>query len=336
MSKVAVILNNIGSPESTSPEDVGVYLEEFLMDKEILTLPFLLRYFLVYFLIVPRRKFSSAEKYKKIWTGKKAPLIEISESFAERLQAELGPNYAVHLGMVNGKPSIQTALQKIKDQAAEKIVFAPLYPQYARATSYASEQKTIGLMKKLKMPLEKFKVVKPFYDSSVFVQLSAGKLKKDWSSGKWEYVLFSFHGLPESQIKKNPGCLADENCCARESACAMNCYRAQSLKTAELIAKHVGLTKDQYTICFQSRLGPAQWIGPASLDVVQDLAKRGKKKILVQTPSFVADCLETLEEIAMELKTEFIRAGGEDLQQVPCLNDEADWVKGFAGLVRNT
>lgn len=336
MNRIGIILNNIGSPVAPHPEEVGVYLKEFLMDKYIIELPFFLRYILVNWIIVPRRKFSSAEKYRKIWGKKKSPLIEISEDFCQKVQKELGANYLVKLGMVNGSPSLESTLIEMRDAGIEKIVFAPLYPQYARATSYAAETKARGLVRQVYKKDISFSVVPPFYGSKIFIQESAERLKQDWLSGKWQHILFSFHGLPESQIKRNSGCLETPDCCDRTQACAMNCYRAQSLKTAELIAQETGLTKDQYTICFQSRLGRAKWIGPATSDVARDLAKSGCKTLLVQTPSFVADCLETLEEIGLELKEEFIHEGGQDLQLVPCLNGSSEWVKGFAGLVRNT
>ena len=334
MNKIGILLNNIGSPSSVSPEDVGEYLKEFLMDKYIIELPFLLRYILVHWIIVPRRKFSSALKYKKIWGVKKSPLIEISEEFGQKLQNELGDQYLVCLGMVNGKPSIESALKTMQDNGVKKIIFVPLYPQYARATSYAAEEKTRNLVRKIFQKDISFSVMKPFYNTKAFLTGSAEKLKQDWQSGKWQHLLFSFHGLPESQIKRNSGCLESSTCCERVQACEMNCYRAQSLKSAELIAKEAGLTKDQYTICFQSRLGRAKWIGPATTDVAKNLATSGCKNLLVQTPSFVADCLETLEEIGLELKEDFIQEGGEELKLVPCLNQDSSWVKDFAGLVR--
>lgn len=334
MNKIGILLNNIGSPSSTDPEDVGTYLKEFLMDKYIIEIPFLLRYILVHWIIVPRRKFSSALKYKKIWGEKKSPLIEISEQFCQKLQNELGGAYFVRLGMVNGAPSIESTLIEMREAGVEKIIFVPLYPQYARATSYAAEEKARKALAKIFKEEIPFFVLQPFYNSKAFILGSAEKLKQDWQSGKWQHLLFSFHGLPESQIKRNPGCLESSTCCDRAEACQMNCYRAQSLKTAELIAKEAGLTKDQYTICFQSRLGRAKWIGPATTDVAKKLAASGCKNLLVQTPSFVADCLETLEEIGLELKEDFIQDGGDNLKLVPCLNQDSSWVKDFAGLVR--
>ncbi len=335
MNRIGVVLNNIGSPESPEPDDVGRYLKEFLMDKEILTIPFLIRYPLVHFLIVPRRKFSSAAKYRKIWGLKKSPLIEISEDFCASLQTELGEKYAVQLGMVNGQPSIEKALLSLKKSGIQKIIFAPLYPQYAKATTFAATQKTKKIMKKIYGDISEMKVLNPFYNNDSFINLSAQKLKEDWVGNKWDHVLFSFHGLPESQIKKNAGCLVDLNCCDRPMACSMNCYRAQSIRTARSIAAAANLASADYTICFQSRLGPARWIGPSTTDVVKQLGQRGIRKILVQTPSFVADCLETLEEISIELKAEFIDHGGDDLKLVPCLNQDQSWVQKFALMIHD-
>lgn len=334
MKRIGLILNNIGSPKSFQPDDVGQYLKEFLMDKEIIELPYLFRYALVHFLIVPRRKFSSAEKYRRIWGKTQSPLIEISEKFCNSLQVQLGANYQVELGMVNGNPSLEHALIQMRDQGIDEIIFAPLYPQYARATSFASESKIRGLLRKILKNRVNLKVLPPFYSTSAFIDASVDRLKQDWSSNQWQHVLFSFHGLPESQVKKNSGCLQSPDCCARLQACQRNCYKAQCLQTASLIAKQANLTKDQYSVAFQSRLGRAKWIGPAATDVAKHLAQSGCQNLLVQTPSFVADCLETLEEIGLELKDNFIQAGGKNLKLVPCLNDDTNWINQFAGLVK--
>lgn len=330
MNQIGILLNNIGSPVSYQPEDVGKYLKEFLMDKEIIDLPFFLRFFLVHFLIVPRRKFLSAKKYQKIWGSKKSPLVEISEDFSQRLQSQLGKNYFVQLGMNFGQPSVKEAVENMKAKGIQKIIFVPLYPQYARATTLASENKVKAIAKKVYGTIECLSFLPPFYNLNAFIHLSADKLKKDWQTKKWQHVLFSFHGLPESQVKKNAGCSLDDLCCQRSDACASNCYRAQCLKTAEQIAREAGLTKDQYTICFQSRLGSARWMGPATSEVVRELAQKGCHSLLVQTPSFVVDCLETLEEIALELNEQFLHQGGKQLKLVECLNQDIDWVQKFA------
>jgi ferrochelatase len=334
VKRIGIILNNIGSPASPEPHDVGNYLGEFLMDKEILTIPFIFRFILVHIGIVPRRRYASSKKYKKIWGKKKSPLIEISESFSEKLQATLGNQYFVQLGMRYAQPSLEKALNEMKSQDVEKIILVPLYPQYARATNFSAEEKTKEIASQIFGTSKNIQVIEPFYKLESFIELSAQKLKADWVTNQWHHILFSFHGLPQSQIKKNEGCLVDKNCCERTNACAMNCYRAQSIATAQLIAKNLGLTKDQFTICFQSRVGPAQWIGPASVDVVKQLGTVGFKKVLVQSPSFVADCLETLEEIAMELSDEFKANGGTDLKLIPCLNDDEAWVSGFAAFLK--
>lgn len=335
MKKIGLIINNIGTPDTYHPDDVGRYLKEFLMDKEIISIPFFVRYFLVHFIIVPRRRFASALKYKKVWGQSKSPLFEITESFAQKLKEVLPSNYHVELGMRYGNPSIQQALENLKNKQVDQIIFAPMYPQYAKATTYSAIEKLKMDMIRIFGSDQNLITVNPFYEKSVFIENSAIKLKKELSSGKWQHVLFSFHGLPESQVKKNPGCLATKNCCERVEACQINCYRAQCFASAKLIAANAGLSDDQYTVCFQSRLGPAKWIQPASSDVVVELANRGIKSVLVQTPSFVADCLETLEEIAIELKAEFVSQGGEDLKLVACLNDDEEWVRSFVEIIKD-
>lgn len=334
MRKIGIILNNIGSPSDATPDAVSTYLKEFLMDKEIINSPFLIRFFLVNFLIVPRRKFASSLKYKKIWR-KESPLIEISKSFLQQVQEQLNlrndAEYVVRLGMRYGEPSIKSCLQDFKSQQITDVIFAPMYPQFAKATTFSAVQHAEKWVSEIyNRSAVRFKSVQPFYLLPGFIQLSAEKLRKDWQTNHWQHVLFSFHGLPESQIKKVQGCLSDSSCCEKQKACENNCYRAQCFKTAQLISQQLNLKSDQYTVCFQSRLGPTKWIQPASIDVVQQLAEKNIKNILVQTPSFVADCLETLEEISIELKNEFKSHGGNDLKLVDCLNADRDWAVEFA------
>ncbi len=334
MNRIGVILNNIGSPSESTPEAVGHYLNEFLMDEEILNLPFLIRYPLVRWLIVPRRKKYSAQKYQKVWINNKSPLISISERLCEKVQDQLGTEYLVRLGMRYSDPSIQSCLDEFKKNQIEQIYFAPLYPQYAKATTFSAIKK----IEKLKPSFKQFnqiKLMQPFFNQSEFIDLLSQKIASDWKTNDWQHILFSFHGLPESQVKKNQGCLIEKNCCERQIACDLNCYRAQCFATAGFIAEKLNLQQTQYTVCFQSRLGPARWIQPSSLNTVQKLASQGVKKVLVQSPSFVTDCLETLEEISIELKDEFIKQGGDDLKLVPCLNDDAEWAKVLADLIRH-
>jgi protoporphyrin/coproporphyrin ferrochelatase len=234
----------------------------------------------------------------------------------------------VRLGMRYGEPSLKSCFLEMKNDGIEKFFLAPLYPQYAQATTSSAE-------KKFSYYTKDFQLLKPFYNNEDYIKVCSEKLQADWQTQKWQHILFSFHGLPESQVKKNRGCLQSENCCVQAQACEKNCYRAQCFATARLIASNLNLLKSQYTVCFQSRVGPAKWIQPSTLDTVKVLAAKGVKSLLVQSPSFVADCLETLEEVAIELKDEFKEVGGQDLKLVPCLNDDASWVKVFSQIVLN-
>ena len=330
--KTGIIINNIGTPEDPTPEAVGAYLKEFLMDKEIINLPYLLRYALVHWIIVPRRKFQSAARYQQIWGKNKSPLMEITESFCKKLQTELGENFIVTIGMQFGSPNVGQAIKKLVDSGVDQIIFAPMYPQYANVTTGGASALFNRLVRTNKQI--KSQIVPPFFNQDSFLKTSADLLKAEWQTGNYQHVVFSFHGLPESQVKKNKSCELNNQCCNSELQTSPGCYRQQCLTTAKLIAARTGLTTKDYSVAFQSRLGSAEWIKPYTSDVVKELAQKNIKNILLQTPSFVADCIETLEEISVELKEEFQKAGGEKLQAIPCVNDNDQWVRDFAGDIR--
>ncbi len=332
MEKTGVLLNNIGSPNSAERRDVKKFLAQFLMDEDVISLPWFFRFILVRGLIVPLRGYSSSEKYKKIWLHEGSPLIVHTRRFAQRLQQALGENYDVQLGMRYGEPSIESAMKEFKNKGIQKVIFAPLYPQYAAATTLASQKEFKRVVAELKPKSNlNFKVVdlKPFYQESFFQNFWLRQLKTQ-SSQSWDHVLFSFHGLPESQVRKTPGCLENATCCEQKERCALNCYRAQCFQTAYKIAEQAGLKKNDYTITFQSRLGRAKWIQPYTEATLKALATNGKKKILILSPAFVADCVETLEEIQLELREKFIAWGGEELNQISCPNDDLIYSNGFA------
>lgn len=333
MEKIGILLNNIGSPNSATPKDVKKFLAQFLMDEDVINLPWFFRFILVRGIIVPLRGISSSEKYKKIWFTEGSPLIVYTRRFAARLQEALGMNYHVELGMRYGEPSIENALTVFKNDGIKKIIFAPLYPQYADATTSASKKE---LKRVLSDPKFNFSVtdLPPFYNVDFFQDYWVRHLK-DQQTSTWDHILFSFHGLPESQIKKIPGCLVSSDCCEQKERCALNCYRAQCFQTAYKIAAVAGIKKDQYTISFQSRLGRAQWIQPYTEATLKRLAESGKKKILILSPAFVADCVETLEEIQLELREKFIAWGGTELHQISCPNDDLNYSKGFADNLRS-
>lgn len=355
-NRIGILVNNIGSPRFATPDSVGDYLNEFLMDKNIIGAPWLVRSILVKGLIVPRRKFASAEKYQSIWEKNpkfpemsSSPLIQITESFCRGLQETLGSRYIVKAGYRYGEPSIESALADFKEQGLQEIFFLPMYPQWAQATTGSAVEKLqlelakVFSSKKILIQSMKNKVSKDpqnhqlteensdqiqvhildsYYGDKEYLKILGDQLKATKEAIPAAHVLFSYHGLPVSQVKKIEGCYQTPNCCQLPGACEKQCYKAQCLKTSELIAEIAGLSETSYSSSFQSRLGPTRWIEPATLDVVSDLAKKGVKQILVQTPSFAVDCLETLEEIAVELRHEFISKGGESLILIPSMNDD--------------
>jgi len=325
MSKVGIILNNIGTPLSPETKDVSAYLKEFLMDPNVIGLPYPFRFLLVHGLIAPFRSRSSGAKYKSIWSQQGSPLLVHTENLRKKLQQELGPEFSVKIGMRYGKPSIEEAIKELESENIRKVIFAPLYPQYAEATTGSN---TTHYKKLTRQQQFNTKFLESFYHRDFFLNPLSEVLKKHFPDNqKPQFVLFSYHGLPESQIKEVHGCLENPHCCQRKEACDLNCYKAQCHKTSEGLAKKLDLEHGTWATSFQSRLGPSKWIGPATTHEVQRLAKEGIKNLFVATPAFVTDCLETLEEINIELRQEFLSLGGETFTLAPCLNDHETWVK---------
>ncbi len=318
-----VILINVGTPESFQPTDVGRYLREFLMDPEIITIPRPLRDLLVKAIIVPRRKHSSAKKYQSIWTPQGSPLMVESLKLRDELQAILGKKWKVRIGMQVGKPSLKEAVFEASKESSQ-IFIVPLYPQFASATT-GGALKAVGSL--IPMATGAVEVIKPFFRQDWFIESQVARIREVIQPDS--HLLLSYHGLPVSQLKKHRSeCYQSNNCCEQESACAQNCYKAQCLATSRLIQKHLGLK--QISIGFQSRLGRAQWIEPSTSDVARNLARNGVKHLVVACPSFVSDCLETLEEIGIELRHQFLSAGGESFTLAKCVNSHAVFVRGLA------
>lgn len=312
-----VILVNVGTPQTPEAKDVGIYLNEFLMDENIISIPRPFRDFLVKVLIVPRRQHSSSEKYKKIWTPQGSPLMVESEKLKNKLQIELGPEWKVQIAMQVGKPNLKEVLKDV-----DEVYFCPLYPQFASAT-------TGGALKSIQN--KKAKILKPFYSEPWFIQSVAGQIRKKLKPT--DHLLLSYHGLPISQLKqKNSFCYASANCCEPPAACENNCYKAQCLKTTQLLQTE--LSHQNISTGFQSRLGRAKWIEPSTESVMVDLVQKGVKHLKVACPSFVADCLETLEEIGLELRSEFLQLGGESFELISCVNDHDIFVRGLANTLR--
>ncbi|RZA01204.1 MAG: ferrochelatase, partial [Proteobacteria bacterium] len=301
-------------------------LNEFLTDPGVIQLPWLFRQILVRGIIVPRRAPESAKKYALIWTDQGSPLMVNAKALQEKLQKAL--ESPVLLGMLYNQPSMESAFREAERLKADRIVLVPLYPQYAEATTGGTIKKARDVQAKLKQKIP-LSVFEKFPTSEFFLKPLARLIEADRREN--EHVLFTFHGLPESQVKQStPECLRIENCCDRPPEQTKNCYRAQSFATARALARLMKLGSDEWSVSFQSRLGRAKWIGPYTDHTLEGFPARGIKKVLVTSPSFVSDCLETLEELGVEGKQSFLKAGGESYRLVPCVNAETDFAEGFA------
>lgn len=334
--KTGVLLINVGTPDAPEKAAVRRYLAEFLTDKRVVSLPTFFRYLLVYGLILPFRTKKSTEAYKEVWDKSKgSPLLYLSESFADKLRQHLGSRYEVALGMRYGNPSITSALDTLMANNIDELIIAPLYPQYASATNSSALEKVFDYFKKQQI-IPKLRTLDAFYHESAFIQNKAN-LIKPYLSQKWDAFLFSYHGLPFDQIKKaekkpDTNCFKDLPCPAINHV-NQNCYRAQCYQTTTLLAKTLSLEPESYMVSFQSRVGMNRWIGPDTETAMKILMGKGRKNLLVACPSFVTDCLETLEEIKLRAQEMWHDLGGESLTLVPCLNDSPDWVAGFAELI---
>lgn len=298
-----LILNQLGTPDAATPEAVGRYLSEFLMDRNVIGLPRPFRDILVKIGIVPRRKFASAKKYHEIWDKDGSPLAKHTKNQAEILQKELGPEWKVIVGMRYGNPSLKDALAQISK--GESFVFLPLYPHWAQATVGSAIEKIKELHP------HQIQIIEPFFEKDWFLKAKAEIIQKHLKPE--DHLLLSYHGLPVSQEKRSP-----------------ISYQAQCLKTTELLKKRLSHPPEKIISGFQSRVGVTKWIEPFTDAQVALLAEQGVKHLKVACPSFVADCLETLEEIAIGLKADFLAKGGESFELIPCLNSSEVFVKGLA------
>ncbi len=329
--KKALLLINLGTPRSTDPNDVGDYLTEFLTDKYVIDLPYIFRQFLVRALIVPKRKFASAEKYKRVWLKEGSPLLFHTENISEKLNKALD-QYDVSYAMRYGEPSILSQLEKIKDY--DRIEVLPLYPHDTKSSITTALEAVEKASKKLKIE-SKINIIKPFYDKEFFISSLADKIKSEINIDEKDFILFSYHGIPVHHLPaKCAECNLESPKNCKDSALINDCYRAQCYKTTELVAKSLGLPESKYMTSFQSRLGKRPWIKPYTDLVIDELKKRGVRSLAVLSPSFVADCLETLEELGMELKEDFEADNSDyDLKFIPCLNDSDVFIKNLSGFL---
>jgi ferrochelatase len=321
------LLVNLGSPDSTSVRDVRKYLDEFLMDKRVIDVPYLLRTFIVRGIILNTRPKRSAAAYRKIWWEEGSPLIVLSERLLKKVEHQA--NVPVALAMRYGKPSIESGIKELAEKGVNEILLIPLYPQFAMATTETILVKGQEIVRK-KFPNLQLAELPPFYERDDYIQVLGASIKENLERTKPEHLLFSYHGVPERHIKKSDitgsHCTIDGVCCQTPSPAHAYCYRHQCFRTTEKVVEMLGLEPSQYSQSFQSRLGRDPWLQPYTDKTIHDLAK-SKSSLAVVTPAFVADCLETLEEIGMEGKQDFLDAGGTDFHTIPCLNDSDPWAE---------
>lgn len=327
-----VLLVNLGTPDSPDPSDVKRYLHEFLTDGRVIDLPWLQRQLLTRAVIVPRRYRESAANYREIWRKEGSPLMIYGLSAAEKLQERLGEGFRVELAMRYREPSIAKGLEKLS--RSDEIVILPLFPQYASATTGSIHQRVMEVVSAWQtIPAMRF--IRSYPLQPQMIEAFAERVKRH-AIDEYDRLLFSFHGLPERQLKRadrSGCCLEKEGCCLTLTASNRSCYGAECYATAEAIAKKLNLERGKYSVSFQSRLGSDPWIKPYTSDLLKEFAEGGILKVLVICPAFVADCVETIHEIAIEYEKEFIAAGGKRLRLVEGLNDHPLWIEALAALV---
>ena len=332
--KTAVILANIGTPDKPEVKAVRKYLSQFLNDRRVIDLPWIVQKILVNLIIVPFRAPQSTKLYKMLWTDEGSPLLVNAEKNRLALQKVLGVDYDVFIAMRYGNPSIQSVLNEIKEKRFGKLILIPVFPQYASSTTGSiAEYVSKEISKWYVIP--EYRLVSQFYDHPKFVQAFAERIQS-YDPKSYDHIIFSYHGLPNRQIDKTHPSVNSETCSCEEAmpSHGQYCYKATCYATTRLLADAVGLSKNDYSVAFQSRL-TKNWLNPFADEMVIEKAKSGVKKLLVVAPSFVADCLETIVEIGLEYEELFKENGGEKLQLVESLNDHPVWIEALKELVSN-
>jgi ferrochelatase len=331
-----VLLVNLGSPDSPTAKDVKPYLDQFLMDKYVIDVPYLLRALLVRGIILRKRPEESAHAYSKIWWEEGSPLIVLSERLQKKVQQKTGLHVA--LAMRYGKPSLEQGLQELADKGVNEVLLFPLYPQYAMASTLTILVLAEEIRKK-KFPNMVFTDVPAFYDKPDYIKVLADSIKTSLEGFEYDHLLFSYHGIPERHIRKTDvtksHCKINSTCCVTPSAAHKFCYRHQCYETTRLVVEQLGIPEDKYSLTFQSRLAGDKWLEPYTDVEINKMPARGIKNLAVVTPAFVSDCLETLEEIAMRANEDFKENGGEKFHAIPCLNDNDDWAQVVANWIND-
>jgi protoporphyrin/coproporphyrin ferrochelatase len=329
-----LLLLNLGTPDEPTTPAVRRYLREFLGDPRVLDINAVGRALLLHLVILPSRPAKSAEAYRSIWDAERgSPLLYHSQDLAAGVAKQLGSDWRVELVMRYGNPSIADGLAKLEEAGVDRIVVLPLFPQYASSSTGTAVARVMELAgERWNVPALDF--VPAFYDDAGFLDAWSKVAGPVLEGGNFDHVLFSFHGLPVRQITKTDltgaHCFKSDTCC--DALINGHCYRAQSYATARSLASRLKLATENYTVCFQSRLGRTPWIQPYTDHVIEDIAKQGKKRLAVLCPAFVADCLETVEEIGIRAREQWKAAGGEELVLVPSLNATPAWIDAVCAM----
>lgn len=345
-----LLLINLGTPDAPTPEAVERYLKQFLMDKWVIDLPWALRWILVNMMIVPRRKNPSSQLYRSIWTERGSPLLVHTQDLASEVVRHAGGGFKVAIAMRYGNPSIAEGLAELLREGVDDVTVLPLYPQYAESTTRSSVEECERVLSRLSSEASaarvRMKVIKPFYDHVEYLDAMETVIRESLSAtdaaltSSSDHMLFTFHGLPVKHLRRIDGgrgiCYSQESCCAEISARNQNCYRAQCLATARILAKRLGLGNTQWSAAFQSRMGRGRWIEPYTEETLVKLAHSGVKRLFVAAPSFTADCLETIEEISARGRKLFKAAGGDEMIVAPCLNSHPAWVKAVINIAQRS
>jgi len=331
-NKTGVLLINLGTPDSPSVRDVRSYLSEFLNDPRVIDIPWLARKILVNLMIVPFRAPKSARIYKKLWTKNGSPLLYYSQKAKDLLQQQLGPDFTVHLAMRYKNPSISDVLEQMRNMNYSRIVVVPMFPQYASASTGSALEEVMRIVARWWVVPE-VRLISQYYDHPLYIDAFSSVGSK-YNPDDYDHVLFSYHGLPERQLDKvhGQGNCADKNCAHEITPENQFCYRATCYATTRLLATRLNIRPEEYTVCFQSRLDEG-WVKPYSDLVIKECAAKGMKKLLVFSPAFTADCLETIIEIGDEYQELFHSHGGEKVQLVESLNDNPLWIRCLRALV---
>jgi ferrochelatase len=327
-----VLLVNLGSPESPTAKDVKPYLDEFLMDKYVIDVPFLLRALLVRGIILQTRPKKSAAAYARIWWEEGSPLVVISKRMHKKVQEK--SSIPVALAMRYGTMTIEKGLRELREKGVTEVLLLALYPQYAMASTTTIWELADELVC-TKFPEMKLTKVPAFYNKPDYIQALANSIKKHLDTFEYDHLLFSYHGIPKRHIRKTDvtksHCAIDGSCCNTPSPAHEFCYRHQCYETTKQVVKLLGIPEGKYSQTFQSRLAGDKWLTPYTDVEINKMPEKGIKKLAVVTPAFVSDCLETLEEIAMEANEQFLHHGGEEFLAIPCMNDDDEW----CGVVAN-